>query len=545
MNRPGGASETELAALEEEVVRHVLDLSPGYAVFLGRHEYDGRLPELSPEATDRWAHAADRLRQRLEAIPADRLPPDRVHDRLLLDLLLESSLFDLRESHEYDRNPMAFLGSLPLTAYTSREYAPLSQRGEAMLRVVRDAPRLLRDAEARLGKILPKPFLSLSASIGEGLPGHFRESEETLRKGAPQLADEFHEASARAEELLRRFLDRLRDEYGPRATPEFALGPERFQRLLWVREGVRTPAAEVRARGLADLRRNQARLAEVARSTPGSPTGAAYLRSIGEDHPAADGILPEATRYVEESRQWILSSGIVSLPEPATCRVEETPSYGRSLSTASMNSPGPFDTTGDEGVYSVTPVDPSWSPERQEEWLRYFCRPILRNVTIHEVYPGHYLQFLHFRRGQNSLARKVYLSSSFAEGWAHYCEQLAVEEGMVHGAAAEAAQLHDALLRDCRLLASIGMHTDGMTLAQATELFRTEAHLEALPAEREAIRGSFNPEYFCYTLGKLEILAARKAQRDPKGVALRAFHDRLLSFGCPPVGQLSPLLSAA
>lgn len=544
MTGAAGSIEAEFVDLEREVVSHVFDLSPGYAVVLGRHEYDGRLPQLSVEATDRWTHEADRLRRRIDAIPAARLSAGRLHDRLLLDLLLESSLFDLRESKDYDRNPMAFLGSLALTAYTSRDYAPLAQRGEAMVKILQEAPRLLQEAESRLERVLPTPFLTLSASIGGGLPAHFEESEATLRKELPEVADEFHEARGNTEELLNRFLARLRDEYGPRATSEFALGPERYQRLLWVREGVRTPAAEIKARGLADLRTNQARLSEVARSAPGAPTGAAYLHSLGADHPAAHEILPESAKYVEESRQWIRSSGVVSLPEPATCRVEETPSYGRSLSTASMNSPGPFDTSGDEGVYYVTPVDPTWSPERQEEWLRYFCRPILRNVTIHEVYPGHYLQFLHFRRGSNSLARKVYLSSSFVEGWAHYCEQLAVERGMVQGPAAEAAQLHDALLRNCRLIASIGLHTEGMTLPQATQLFQQEAHLEALPAEREAMRGSFNPEYFCYTLGKLEILEARRRQTGGPNGSLRAFHDQLLSFGCPPVGGLQALFAA-
>jgi uncharacterized protein (DUF885 family) len=209
-----------------------------------------------------------------------------------------------------------------------------------------------------------------------------------------------------------------------------------------------------------------------------------------------------------------------------------------------MSPPGPFDTNTAEGVYFVTLVDPAWDPPQQEEWLRALNRPMLRNITVHEVYPGHYLQYLHFRTRPASLARKVYISPSFSEGWAHYTEQLAIEAGLGAGhREAEVAQLHDALLRDCRLLASIGLHTEGWPVARATDLFRSEAHFEQLPAQREAVRGTFNPEYFCYTLGKLGILSARRRFLEPKFKgSLRRFHDALLSAGSPPVGLFDRVL---
>ena len=179
--------------------------------------------------------------------------------------------------------------------------------------------------------------------------------------------------------------------------------------------------------------------------------------------------------------------------------------------------------------------------------MRTLNHAMLKNTTVHEVWPGHYLQALHFRRTEQSLAQKIWFSYSFCEGWAHYCEQLAIEAGFGDGSvAAEVTQLQDALLRDGRLLASVGMHTQGMSLAQATELLRTEAHLEPIHAEREAIRGTYNPEYFCYTLGKLAILDARSKYLGPKyGSSLRAFHDALLGFGNPPIGFLDGLLAAA
>ncbi|MCI4330782.1 MAG: DUF885 domain-containing protein [Thermoplasmata archaeon] len=538
---------SELGLLEAEVVDHVFHLSPGYAVFLGLHRYDGRVPDLSASATAEWVAHSLRLLERLRAVPEDRLSEPRRLDRMLLELLLESSLFDLTESFDLERNPMSFVGAVSLTSYMVREYAPLADRVEAMVRALEAVPRLMAQGRARLRPELPKPFVQLAISMGGGLPSHFAEAEEAARRGGAELGGRVAAARAPAEVADLDFLHRLREEWLPRAVDEFALGAERYQRLLWVREGIRTPTAEVLASGRADLARNQARLKEIARGSVPPVTVEALLEGMYRRHTTAANLVPQAQAFVNETREFVEAQKLVTIPTPSSCRVEETPSYGRALSTASMNPPGPFDVAGDEGIYFVTPVDPTWSPERQEQWLRSMNDPMLRNITVHEVYPGHYLQFLHFRRGAASLTRKVYLSASFTEGWAHYAEQLAVEAGLGAGSPeAEVAQLHDALLRDCRLIASIGLHTGGMSLPEATQLFQREAYFEALPAEREAVRGTFNPEYFCYTLGKLAILDARtKFLAGAFGGSLRAFHDRLLSFGCPPVGLLETLLSGA
>lgn len=536
-----------LAALENEITDHLFELQPSFAVFLGLHRYDGRVPELARDATDRWATTADRLLRRVRELPDGSLAAGRRMDRALLELLLDSQLFDLRESRDFDRNPMGYLGLASLTAYMVRDYAPLPQRVDAMVDTLEAVPRILKDARGRLDRILPEPFLRLAHSIGGGLPGHFVEAEQLAARSAPALGERIRDARGPAETAVREFLRALKEEYGPRASPEFALGPERYQRLLWVREGIREPFHAIHAAGLRDLRRNQARLEEIAAAQRPPVSAPDLLESLYRDHASAESLLSEARAFVDESKQFVIARNLATVPPTASCRVEETPVYGRALSTASMNPPGPFEASGEEGIYFVTPVDPAWTPAKQEEWLRSLNRPILRNVTVHEVYPGHYLQFLHFRATANSMARRVGISASFTEGWAHYCEQLAIEQGLDGGSAtAEAAQIHDALLRDCRLLSSIGLHTGGMTLAESAQLFQKEAFMEALPAEREAIRGTFNPEYFCYTLGKLAILEAReKHLRTTFGGSLQKFHDRLLSFGCPPVGLLETLFSTA
>jgi uncharacterized protein (DUF885 family) len=543
---PSDGTSQGFNALEEEIVRTFFELQPEYAVFLGLHEYDGRLSDLSSAATDRWTVRARSLLERLTKVPVAELSESRRFDWLLLELLLESPLFDLHEIHELDRNPMLYVSQISLTPYMVRNYAPVRQRVESMVRILESVPKNLQISRQRLRRMLPEPFLRLTLAIGGGLPAHLEEAEQFAARESSELGGKIHNARAIAEAAIGEFLDRVRTEYLPRATPEFALGPQLYQKLLWVREGIRTPADEILEQGMADLRRNQARLEEIARAQIPPLTDTGLLERLYQQHPAAAELIPRAQHYVEEVRAFIEAAQLVTVPPQAKCRVEETPTYGRALSTASMNPPGPFDTSGDEGIYYVTPVDSSWTPEHQEEWLRSFNEPMLKNITVHEVYPGHYLQFLHFRHAANSLARKAYLSNAFTEGWAHYCEQLAIEAGIGKGSPeAEAAQLHDALLRDCRLIASVQLHSKGMTLADATALFQQEAHFEELPAQREAIRGTFNPEYFAYTLGKLTILDVRtKYLASRFGGSLTRFHDRLLAFGAPPVGMLDALMAA-
>jgi uncharacterized protein (DUF885 family) len=546
----GGASaaaSSELDPLEKRIIPHLFELQPGYAVFLGLHQYDGRLPDLSRTSTDRWANGARDLLGQLRSLPRDGLPPGRRLDAILLQLLLESPLFDLEEGRDLERNPMSYIGPISLTSYMVRDYAPAEARVGAMIRTIASVPALLEAGERRLESRLPDPFLRLAVAMGASMPSHLQEAEEFARRHSTALGERVRDVRLAAEAAITGFVHRLNTEYAPRATHDFALGPAKYQKLLWVREGIETPFLEVLRSGRSDLDRNQRRLAEIAQAAhPALPPAEAVrssLEALYREHATAAGLVPYAQGLVEETRAFVTAHDIATIPQPANCRVEETPVYGRALSTASMNPPGPFDVGGEEGIYYVTPVDPTWTPDRQEQWLRALNNEMLRNITAHEVFPGHYLQFLHFRHAAGSFTRKVYLSSSFAEGWAHYAEQLVIEQGLGAGRPdAEIAQLHDALLRDCRLIASVGLHTQGWSLAQATELFQTEAHFEALPAEREAIRGTFNPEYFCYTLGKLAILEARgKYLAEDFHGSLRGFHDALLGFGCPPIGMLEAL----
>ncbi|MCI4361851.1 MAG: DUF885 domain-containing protein, partial [Thermoplasmata archaeon] len=331
-----GTPSTEFDRLEQEVVDHFFELQPGYAVFLGLHQYDGRVPDLSRAGTDRWVAGADRLLARLGEVPSANLSASRALDRSLLELLIESPRFDIVESRDLERNPMSYVGGISLTSYMIRDYAPVAARVEAIVRTLEAAPKYIEDGRRRLDAVLAKPFLTLSLAIGGGLASHFDEAETFARKESATLGDRVKAARAPAEEAVREFLERIRSEWMPKATDDFALGPERYQRLLWVREGIRTPFEEIRREGEADLQRNQARLEEIA----GRPGRAAELfETLFLDHPSASELIPTAQKLVDETKTFVREHDLVSIPEPAICRVEETPSYGRALSTASMNPP--------------------------------------------------------------------------------------------------------------------------------------------------------------------------------------------------------------
>lgn len=531
-----------LSVPEKQVIAHVFLLRPTTAAYLGLHEYDGLLPDLSVESTGRWVATAQELLDTLDGIPDSDLSVSRRLDRNLLRLLLEGNLFDLTATRELDRNPMAYLFHPDLTNYISRDYAPVADRVAGIVRILTSVPSLLENAKRRLEPVLPRPFVTLSIQIAGGLPAHFEEGETFAGTGSAALRDEVHKAREGADAAVRSFAEWLRVERLPRVSDDFALGPERFQRLLWVREGLTTPVEEVLQRGRADLKHNQDRLAEIARAERASVDQ--LVARLYENHPTAKELIPLVRRLADETREFVRSKELVTIPQPEVCHVRETPAWARDLWTAAMSPPGPFEKPVD-GIYWVTSVDPAWTAAQAEGWMRTLNHAMLKNTTVHEVWPGHYLQSLHFRETAQTLARKVWFSYSFIEGWAHYTEQLALEAGFDHrSTSAEVTQLHDALLRDCRLIVSIGMHTQGMSVADAARLLRTEAHLEEVHAQREAIRGTYNPEYFCYTLGKLAILDVRERYLANRfHGSLRAFHDELLGFGTPPIGFLDSLLA--
>jgi uncharacterized protein (DUF885 family) len=309
--------------------------------------------------------------------------------------------------------------------------------------------------------------------------------------------------------------------------------------------------------GLHELLQKQAAFVEAAREIDPEKKPVEVFQAIQKDHPSEQSLIPDTRKDLETIRQFLLDHKIIRLPSPVRAQVTETPQYLRATSCASMDTPGPFETKATEAYYYVTPPEANWTPQQKEEWLSAFNYYTTDIVSIHEVYPGHYVQFLHLNASPATKLEKIFNSYAFVEGWAHYAEQMMVDEGFgastspnptpaekVKAAKYRLAQTDEALLRVCRLCVSIKMHCQGMTVEEASKFFQDNCYYAPKPARQEALRGSFDPEYLYYTLGKLEILKLREDYRNQEGSSftLEKFHDEMLRHGAPPVRLLREIM---
>jgi uncharacterized protein (DUF885 family) len=299
------------------------------------------------------------------------------------------------------------------------------------------------------------------------------------------------------------------------------------------------------------LRAEQKLFAEAARQIDAKAKPNDVFKGIQGDHPTEQGLISDVRKNLDAIRQFVIDHRIVTIPSDVRATVEETPQYLRATSFASMDTPGPFETKATEAYYYVTPVEPDWTPKQKDEWLTAFNYYTTDIVSVHEAYPGHYVQFLWLNASNPSRVAKVFGSYAFVEGWAHYAEQMLVDEGFGAGEASKPddaaraaryrlAQSDEALLRLCRLCVSIKTHCEGMSLEDATKFFQDNCYYERQPAYSEARRGTYDPQYLLYTLGKLQLLKLRRdfQKQEGKEFALRRFHDELLQHGMPPVRLL-------
>ena len=348
---------------------------------------------------------------------------------------------------------------------------------------------------------------------------------------------EFHAANEQAAAAVRSFRDWLERDLLPRSNGDFALGAENYRKKLLYEEMVETPLPALLREGERRLRETQDEMRAVAEEiAPGRGVPAA-LQLLAREHPASDGLVGETRADLDRIRAFVRTEGILTPPASENLSVSETPEYARAVSFASLDAPGAFERVATEGFYYVTPADPAWTPRQQEEHLGHYNRYGLTITSIHEAYPGHYYQLLKAKQSP-SRVRAAFGAATFVEGWAHYCEQMMLDEGFGgNNPKLRLAQLDAALLRLCRYVAGLRLHTAGMTYPEAVEFFVREGYQARTNAEREARRGTMDPTYLVYTLGKMEILKLREEWRQQLGdsFSLGDFHDRLLSYGMPPV----------
>jgi uncharacterized protein (DUF885 family) len=357
---------------------------------------------------------------------------------------------------------------------------------------------------------------------------------------------EFKEANDQAIAELRSFATWLEKERLPNANNQFALGRENYQKMLRYSEMIDQTPEQILEIGLAELKREQAMFTEAAHLVDPTRPPIEVFQAIQKDHPTEASLLPDVRKNLEAIRQFLVDHQIIKLPSAVRARVEETPQFDRATSFASMDTPGPFEAKATEAFYYVTPVEKEWPQKQKEEWLTAFNYYTTDVVSIHEAYPGHYVQFLHLNDSDATDLEKIFTSYAFVEGWAHYSEQMLLDEGFgkaggdLKAARYRLAQSDEALLRICRLCVSIKMHCQGMTVDEAAKFFEDNCYYEPKPARQEAIRGTFDPGYLFYTIGKLEIFKLRRDWQAQEGAAysLSRFHQELLKHGGPPIRLL-------
>jgi uncharacterized protein (DUF885 family) len=536
--------------LADEYLTGFLAWRPLEAMQLGFHEYDGKLTDYSRASIDGELARLKEFDHRLGGMKTEALSPQAYFDFRDLQAGIRRELFSMQEMGSYSRNPMTYAWALDVSLYIKRDYAPLDERVRGIIAILNQAPSVMAAGRANLEDALPKPWVETAIEIGNGSADFL---EKDLVEALKDLKDaklraQFTAANQRAVAETRGFVKFLKEEKLPRANSPFALGRDNFAKMLREGELIMQSPEEVLQIGLAELRREQAQFAETAAKIDPALKPIEVFQQIRHDHPTAEGLIPDTRKNLEAIRQFVADHHIVSIPSEVRPRVEETLPFYRASSFASMDTPGPFETKATEAYYYVTPVEANWTEKEKDDWLSAFNYYTSDLVSIHEVYPGHYVQFLCMNASPATRLEKILGSYAFIEGWAHYSEQMLIDEG--YGQAGPAApkyrmaQLDEALLRLCRLCAAIQMHCQGMSVDDATKFFLDNCYYGEKPARAEAMRGTYDPGYANYTLGKLMILKLRKdyQAQEGAGYSLEKFHNELLRHGTPPVPLLREIL---
>ncbi|NIQ81255.1 MAG: DUF885 family protein, partial [Anaerolineae bacterium] len=415
-----------------------------------------------------------------------------------------------------------------------------------LIRHLRAFPEVVQHARANLVDVAA-PVLETAVQMLEGnisfVEEDLAQALSELQTNSPALYAEFADAQAMALSAGRELLAHFDEVLEPQASDDFAIGAEAFRKMLRYGEAVDVALDRLLEIGQVDLESNKDAFVETAARIDSGKSPLEVVKQLTQEHPTVERLVPDTREMLEELRQWVIDHDIVSVPSEDRCRVEETPKFMR-WAFAMMDSAGPFESGAREAYYYVTPPEPDWPAEKQEEWLTQFDYYGLRDTSIHEAWPGHFLNDLHFRNAPSKVS-KIFSAYSFWEAWAHYCEQMMLEQGYrASDDKLRLAQLSGALVRNVRYLCAIQMHTQGMSVDEATDRFMNDAFMEETPARAEAVRGTFDPQYLNYTLGKLMLLMLRQDYEAELGDAfdLKAFHDAFLAWGGPPVPYLRHLI---
>lgn len=513
---------------------------PAQATAQGFHQYDGQLPSRSRAEIQGQVAALKEWEAGVHNFDTRGLSAFMAADRELLLSEIQSLRFNLETLRFWEKNPDVYSSGATNAIFVimSRKFAPPTERLKSVLARERLIPRSLLAARENLTNP-PRVYTEIALQQLPGMVGFFQKDVPVAFRGVTDAAlkAEFRKVNQTTIDALRGYQAWLMSDLLPRSHGEFRIGAENYRKKLLYDEMVDTPLDRLLEIGYQDLKRNQAEFRRVARQIDVKRTPAQILTELERDHPPAEKLLAAFQMALGSLRSFIETRHLVTIPSPVPPTVEETPPFMRALTTASMDTPGAYEKVGKEAFFNVTLPEPQWSASQVEEYLEDFNRGTIISTAVHEAYPGHYTQFL-WLQNLPTKVRKILGCSSNAEGWAHYSEQMMLEEGYGNGdLRLRLGQLQDALLRDARYIVGIQMHTGQMTVDQATDFFIKEGYQPRPIAEKEAKRGTSDPTYLVYTLGKLEILKLRDDYKNKKGAqfSLAEFHDSFLKQGMAPL----------
>src|SRR5262245_9973321 len=523
----------------DDLLGYLHETHPTHATLDGIHTYDDLLEDLSRHAIDSEAHALSGYLRRLDEINRDALTDVEKLEHRMLTEHLQARMFELEVVRTWERNPQYYadLIASSLAGQALFTHAPAPERARRVLSKLRQVPRLIQAARDNI-KEPPGIFVKVGIETTRGalsfidteLPRAFADVDDLHLLG--DLAD----AQTEASNVVKSYIQYLEADLAPKARASFRLGREKFEQKLRLEEGISLPLERLLDIAERELHNTHEAFRSIAGRMNGTDPLEAWARKKA-DHPRPGELVQVGRDQLDELATFLRRQALITLPDGEAITVAPTPEFYR-WSFASMWTPGPFETKPGRAYYYLTDIDPSWPPERQEEHLRDYNIPTLWSISIHEVYPGHFLHYQHLRKVESKARKSIlFAPASFVEGWAHYCEQMMIEAGFGRqDYGIQLGQLAESLIRLARFIVCIRLHTEDMSVEQGVRFFREEAFMEETSARREAERGTFDPTYLVYSVGKLMLLKLRQdyKQAQGKSFSLRTFHDTLLAQGTAP-----------
>jgi len=520
----------------DDYLAYLHEVHPTNATLDGIHTHDDLLEDLSRQSIEQHTRALAGFSRRMQEIAAGDLTAVERAEQPMVTANIQARMHELEHVRTWERNPHLYADTLcsSIAGQVVFSHAPIEERARRVLSKLRQAPRLVQAARDNIKdppgifvKVGLETFRGAMKFIHDDLPKAFSALDDMHLLG--DLAD----ASTEATRAIGSYIQYLDEDLAPKARGSFRLGRDMFEKKLRFDEGIAFDADRLLAIAVRELKITQEEFKSAASRLNGADPIAAW-RKAKEHHPAPGELAVAAREQLDELMTFIDRNAIISRPDAEQVVVAPTPDFYR-WSFASMWVPGPFEQKPARAYYYLTDVEPSWSEERKEEHLRDFNYPTLWSISIHEVFPGHFLHFQHLRRVESKVRKSIMFSpASFIEGWAHYCEHMMIEAGFRRqDHTLRLGQLAEALVRLARFVVSIRLHVEDMSVEQGMRFFRDEAFLEEGTARREAERGTFDPTYLVYSLGKLMLLKLRRDYKEQQSgkYSQRAFHDQLLANG--------------